>query len=84
MNLYKEDLMIIGHTIYQEQGFTNFLCSGTTSRIEGLLLREILKLHGDNGYEITETRDYHESTEDEPAEIVFHTDMPWSYFNRNF
>lgn len=57
MNLQKQDLHKIGHTITPtKEGGTSFICSPDTCRIESILLREILLLFGD--YKIISEDDF--------------------------
>ncbi len=51
MKLFKNDLLKIGHTNYNENGFITIISSESTGNIEEMLLREILKEFGN--YRIT-------------------------------
>ena len=74
MNLTVEqsDIKRIGHTTYQEDNCTIFVCDLTTSNIEEILLRNILRTFGD--YSIIDIDDYDENS------IEFMTDLPWDIY----
>jgi len=44
MKLYKKDLLNIGNTVYDKNGYVRFVIDAKTSNIELILLREILEL----------------------------------------
>lgn len=80
MKVYKSDLNRIGHTIFDNGGFTTFICHGSTFGIEAILLREILLLLGD--YAIISEGDYLFGNLDE-CDYAFATDLPYSVYLNN-
>ena len=77
LQIIKEDIKRIGHTTYNENGNTAFICNGDTSNIEAILLRNILKDFGDE-YKIVSEKDYEGNDE---FEIVFYTNLPFELYS---
>jgi hypothetical protein len=85
LDLIKEDLKRIGNTQCEKNGFLCIICSGETTNIEQILLRNILKLFGE--YEILETNDFAWSEEDAEKwkfDIEILTNMPIEVYNKEF
>ena len=76
MNLYKKDIERIGGTIYEENGFTCFICNVQTASIESLLLREILLLFGN--YRITSEEDF--MWDNGTIDIEMKTNLPYEIY----
>ena len=80
--LKKEDIFSIGNTVEgDEDGMTIIICYGETANIEGILLREILKLFGD--YSIVEREDFALTDEQEDAkdfDVLYRTNLPYSEY----
>lgn len=72
------DLKRIGHTIYNNEGLTSFLCNPQTSNIEFLFLREILAL---KGYKITSEVDFYWNSNAD-TDIDFSTNLPFEIFEK--
>ena len=53
----KDDIKLIGHTSFNEDGNTAIVCEGSTCNLEKILLRNILKCFGDE-YSIIKEEDY--------------------------
>ena len=74
----KEDLDLIGHTSYSENGFLSIICSTETCGIEYILLRSILKCFGKQYKVINE---YNTNDEEiEFSDIVYETNLPFSMY----
>ena len=76
LTLQFNDIKRIGHTIYNNEGLTVFICNPQTSNIEFLFLREILAI---KGYEITSEKDFYWE-ENEDTDIEFSTNLPFEIF----
>ena len=76
----KEDICLIGHTVYNDNGFTTFVCDTDKANYEYLLLRNILKCFGD--YKIVDTYEEFENEDDLLSVIdrVFVTKLPYSTY----
>jgi hypothetical protein len=78
MKLSFKDLKSIGQIMEQTLGYgknhTSIICEMSTTKIEELFLREILK---DGGYKILGRRDY---LNNGPDSIEFITDIPWDQY----
>lgn len=77
----KEDISLIGHTVYNDNGFTTFICSIDKAKIEYLLLRDILKCFG-NEYCIITTGERFKDENDlsTVTDRVFVTNLPFSEY----
>ena len=73
LELTKEDIKNIGHTTFNEDGNTDFICDGTTYNIESILLRNILKCFGDE-YKMLSTEDYNKN------DILIKTNLPFEEY----
>lgn len=73
MNLLKNDLLKIGHTNYNENGFITIISPDSTANIEEILLREILLKFGN--YRITSIIEYVCECCGE-SDIIFKTNLP--------
>ena len=85
LDLIKEDLLRIGGTSYEKNGFLCIICNIETANIEEILLRNILKLFGE--YEIIETNDFawsEEDAENGESDIEMLTNMPIEVYNKEF
>ena len=71
----KEDICLIGHTVYNDNGFTAFVCDTDKADYEYLLLRNILKCFGD--YKIVGT---YEDDLLSVTDRVFVTNLPFSAY----
>ena len=73
----KEDICLIGHTVYNDNGFTAFVCDTDKAKFEYLLLRNILKCFGD--YKIVDTYEEFENEDDllSVTDSVFVTNLPY-------
>ena len=79
ISVNKNDIIRVGHTAYEENGNTVFVCDIKTANVEEILLRNILLCFGD--YEIVETEDvYPNVLDDSEVVIEFTTDLPWEAF----
>ena len=77
----KDDIMKIGTTGYNEDGFLAIICNGDTSNIEEILLRSILKCFGEEYY-IVSVEDYIWQDDDgeEVYDIQFITNLPYDIY----
>jgi hypothetical protein len=75
LEVEKEDIKRIGHTIYGEDGKTAFICNGNSYNIEMILLRNILKCFGD--YKIISEEDY-DGYEDNDILVI--TNLPYEMY----
>lgn len=77
----KEDICLIGHTVFCQDGNTAFICQTVQSHIEYILLRNILKCFGD--YTIVDTYEKFENENDllSVTDRVFVTDLPYTMYS---
>ena len=76
IHVNKADITRIGHTVYEEEGNTVFVCNPGIAGIEEILLRNILKCFGQ--YEILDSEDiYPNELDDSEVNIEFTTNLPW-------
>ena len=84
VEVQKEDIKLIGHTVSNENGYAAFSCKIDTSGIEEILLRNILNCF-DEKYIITDAYDAYDRDENKEIikgseDIVFVTNMPFDLF----
>ena len=72
-----KDILLIGHTWFNEEGNLSIVAGIETAGIESILLRNILLCFGD-GYVITDEKDY--EREDGNVDILFRTNLPYDRF----
>lgn len=77
----KEDILQIGHTVFPNKGCAAFVCSPEHSKIEYILLRNILECFGED-CKIVDTYERYESKEDSSAvtDIVFMTNLSYKTY----
>jgi hypothetical protein len=78
-----DDLKLIGHTIYGNQGDLCFVCPPETSDIQKILLRSILAI---TGHKILIERDFPWRIQGQPehhCDIEFVTDYPWDTYRKD-
>ena len=77
----KEDICLIGHTVFCQDGNTAFICETKQNHIEYILLRNILKCFGN--YKIVDTYELFEDEEKllSVTDRVFVTDLPYSIYS---
>ena len=79
----KSDIGSIGHTAFDDGGLLSIVCSGQTSGMEGILLRNILRCFGEQ-YTIIDS--YDQVTEETDGannlsvDVVFKTNLPYPMF----
>lgn len=73
LTVIKTDIARIGHTVTDFNGDCAFSCECCTSRIEEILLRNILELFGEE-YKIIDVFD------DDEGDITFQTNLPYDEF----
>lgn len=73
----KEDIQIIGHTAYEDDGNTTIICDTRYSGFSYLFLRSILKCFGQ--YEIIDSYELFKDEEDllSVTDRVFKTNLPF-------
>ena len=76
LDVQKEDIKLIGHTAYGEDGNTAIICSGESYAIEKIFLRNILKCFGDE-YKIISEEDYDGYGDND---IVLMTNLPYDVY----
>lgn len=77
----KEDICMIGHTGYNEDGNTAIICYTEKAKIEYVLLRSILKCFGDE-YKIIDTYERFKDDRDlrTATDRVFITNLPFDIY----
>ena len=82
INVKKEDVGMIGHTVFEVEGNTAFVCEPSTSRIEEILLRNILELFGEDIRIIDTEEQWNRDFPHKIVGVVFITNLPYeTYLN---
>ena len=74
----KSDIMKVGHTLYDHEGYLAIVCDVKTCNIEEILLRTILKCFGDD-YKIVD--EFDTGTMDENGntpDVTYVTNLPYT------
>lgn len=77
LKLCKKDILRIGHTLFNDEGYLSIVAGTATAGVESILLRNILLCFGD-GFIITDEEDY--ECEDGDIGILFRTSLPYEMF----
>ena len=77
LEVQKEDIKLIGHTVHEHKGNTAFICNGDTYNIEKIFLRNILKCFGDE-FTIVSEEDYNGYDD---YDILCITNLPFEIYN---
>lgn len=72
-----DDILNIGHTMFNENGKLAILCDVRTANIERILLRNILSI---KGYSIVSVDDF--VWDNGEVDVQFTTDMDWSEYQQ--
>ena len=86
VEVQKEDIKLIGHTVYNCNGNTAIICFTTYNHREYILLRNILKCFGDE-YRIIESYERFENPNDlrTVTDRVYITNLPFeTYISTDF
>ena len=83
LQLFKEDITLIGHTSYNQNGMLTIVCSINSARFEYLLLRGILKCFGES-YKVTDTYEILKDERDllSVSDRVFVTNLPYEQYSQ--
>lgn len=83
VEVQKEDILKIGDTVFEVNGFTTFVMSSNDSLwIKEILLRNILKIFSDD-CQITNIEDYElDDNNYEVTKQIIMTNLPWEEYER--
>lgn len=81
----KEDIHLIGHTKYNDNGFLSIVCDVNNSNLEKILLRNILKCFGEE-YKIIQFHEIWDIVGDtrNVTSIIVKTNLPYSLYPNDY